>query len=100
MSFVIDNKWFKPDFRTVQILTDYGSINGLYNRGTSLTPDCPVYNEKEKDIDHMIFECPRYEALRYDRIKNRCNITSLHVLIENKMKFTRFMNELFKIRNS
>lgn len=102
--FVIDNKWFKPDFRTVQILTGYGSINGtLYNRGASLTPDCPVCNEKEEDIDHMIFECPGYEALRYDRIKNRCNIISLHMLIENKMEFyqfTRFTNELLKIRNS
>lgn len=94
VDYVIKNKWFKPNVILTSILTGHGSVNyKLYNMKIRKTPLCPFCGQTET-VEHVVWECRRYNSLRYDTIKEieAGKHKDLHKLITNESEYNKFNN--------
>ena len=77
------------------LITGYGSINkSLNRRGTWDAPEPFCHNcpDRVEDVDHILFECPIYSAIRYPELYDPEFINDLSKLIENENLFKKLQN--------
>ena len=91
---IINNKWFKPNYATVQLITGHGNISDYYNRfHLRVTTGCRKCHSHEETNGHLLFYCPALQELR-DRlyIKTGIDITRFTIrhYLTNKEYFKEF----------
>ena len=63
--FEFTNRWFRPGFLTVFILTSYGRFRkAAFDRAVSSTDRCPCCVCQPETVEHLIFDCPNYVQFR------------------------------------
>ena len=102
VNFASENQWFNPSRHSVYVLTGYGPFKGtLYKRGLMEEKMCPLCEENEETIDHILYDCVSYENIRYPEL--RPTRTNKKKLIESKSnfeKFSQFVKDLFDVREA
>ena len=77
VSFASTNRWFKPGFLTVFILTGYGRLcKAAFDRAVSSTDRCPCCFCQPETVEHFIFDCPNYVQFRptfFDECRHEWN---------------------------
>lgn len=100
VNFTDSRPWFRPSMRVVGIITGYGSIrSSLERRGLENSARCPSCGYENETVEHILFSCPRYTAIRYDAIET-ANI-ELEKLIDTKdeyQKFFEFVAKIYELR--
>lgn len=98
-----NKKWYKLTRQMTYILTGYGPINdSLYTRGSIDSPECPCCEAPNETVEHILFDCPVYDNLRYETLKCIENKTRLHKLIYTEAEFNKlktYLIETFKTRD-
>ena len=76
VSFASTNRWFRPGFLTVFILTGYGRLcKAAFDRAVSSTDRCPCCFCQSETVKHFIFDCPNYVQFRptFDEFRHEWN---------------------------
>ena len=89
VSFASTNRWFRPGFLTVFILTGYGRLcKAAFDRVASSTDRCPCCFCRPETVEHFIFDCSNYFQFRptfFDECMHEWN-----ELINCETRFSQF----------
>lgn len=104
--FKMENKWFEPDFWTMQLLTGHGDINSkLHFFRRRETPNCSC--GAVEDVSHILFHCPHYTNLRFELAGEFSRLEwppqSLHELVLTPVMFSAFKKyakNVFRLKSS
>lgn len=97
VKFKKENNWFSPNRFCTYIITGYGPINSsLFRRNCTIDKNCLICNlHVEETVNHIIFDCTRYESFRYPELRNLYNNKDL--LINTKDRFKKFSDFISKV---
>ena len=77
VSFASTNRWFRPGFLTVFILTGYGRLcKGAFDKAVSSTDRYPCCFCQPETVEHFIFDCSNYVQFRptfFDEFRHEWN---------------------------
>lgn len=60
-----NRKFGEVDYHLTQFLTGHGCFRAyLFRFGHEVSPDCPVCIGKPENVEHVFFQCPRFEENR------------------------------------
>ena len=89
VSFAPTNRWFRPGFLTVFILTGCGILRkAAFDRAVSSTDKCPCCFSQPETVEHFIFDCSNYVQFRptfFDECMHEWS-----VLINCETRFSQF----------